>query len=58
MACRKYEIERYGERFWSVYKLLDNARVLICVCVYKKGALEVRHRLLTAHRCCCGWKPN
>jgi hypothetical protein len=34
-------IVRYG-RFWAVYDLAD---VLVCVCVYRKGALEVVRRL-------------
>ena len=36
-------IEKYKQtRFWAVY---DNAGVLICVCVYRKGAEEVKRRL-------------
>ena len=35
-----YKIEKQG-RFWAVYE--DN--ILICVTVYKKGALEVIKRL-------------
>ena len=34
------QIERYG-RFWAVY----DAGVLVCVTVYRKGALEVARRL-------------
>ena len=35
-------IERYGKtRYWAVY---DGA-TLVCVCLYKKGALEVLRRL-------------
>jgi hypothetical protein len=34
--------EKYG-RFWAVY---DEAGILICVTVYKKGAQEVIRRLL------------
>ncbi len=34
-------IEPYG-RFWAVY---DGEDELVCVCVYKKGALEVVDRL-------------
>jgi hypothetical protein len=37
-------ITPYG-RFWAIY---DQADVLICVCVYKKGALEVVRRLQSA----------
>lgn len=38
-------IRKYGERFWAVY---DQAGELICVTVYKKGAMEVVRRLTTA----------
>jgi hypothetical protein len=34
-------ITPYG-RYWAVY---DAAGVLVCVCVYKKGAQEVVRRL-------------
>ena len=34
-------IKRYG-RYWAVY---DDAGVLVCVCLYKKGAAEVVRRL-------------
>jgi hypothetical protein len=34
-------IERYG-RYWAVR---DAAGVLVCVCVYRKGAAEVVRRL-------------
>jgi hypothetical protein len=38
-------IARYGNtRYWAVY---DGA-ILVCVCLYKKGALEVLQRL--SHR--------
>jgi len=37
-------IRKYG-RYWAV---LDSDGTLICLCVYKKGALEVVRRL--AHR--------
>ena len=30
-------IKRYG-RYWAVY---DTAGVLVCICLYKKGAQEV-----------------
>lgn len=36
------KIEKYGFRHWAVY---DDSEVLICVTVYKKGALEVVRRL-------------
>ena len=36
-------IEKYGNtRFWALY---DETGALICVTVYKKGALEVLRRL-------------
>jgi hypothetical protein len=35
-------IERYKNRFWA---LRDHDGILICLCVYKKGAEEVRRRL-------------
>lgn len=35
------KIEKYGNRFWAVY----DGDVLVCVTVYKKGALEVLRRL-------------
>ncbi len=38
-------IEPYG-RFWAVY---DHNGNLVCVCVYKKGAEEVRRRLEGNH---------
>jgi hypothetical protein len=34
-------IEKHG-RFW---KVLDASGALVCICVYKKGALEVVKRL-------------
>lgn len=34
-------IEPYGNRFWGVYA----GDGLVCVCVYKKGAAEVKRRL-------------
>ncbi|SEP46956.1 hypothetical protein SAMN04490178_1425 [Propionispora vibrioides] len=33
---------RYGQRYWAIY---DKNGELICVTVYKKGALEVMKRL-------------
>ena len=38
-------IRKYGGRYWAVY---DAAGVLVCVCLYKKGAQEVVRRL--SHR--------
>jgi hypothetical protein len=36
-------VERYGNsRYWAV---LDKDNALICLCVYKRGALEVLRRL-------------
>lgn len=40
-------IEKYG-RFWAV---IDETGVLVCVCVYKKGAREVVRRLSTSALC-------
>jgi hypothetical protein len=38
-----FRIERYGHtRFWAVRDATDT---LICVCVYKRGAVEVTQRL-------------
>ena len=34
-------IRKYG-RYWAVY---DAGGVLVCVCLYKKGAAEVLRRL-------------
>lgn len=36
-------ITKHGRRFWAVY---DETDALVCLCVYKKGALEVVRRLL------------
>lgn len=36
------KIERYGSRNWAVY---DDCGDLICITVYKKGAIEVVNRL-------------
>ncbi len=35
-------IQKYGDRYWAVY---DEEGNLVCVTVYKKGALEVLRRL-------------
>jgi len=36
-------IARYGKtRHWAVY---DEKAILVCVCLYKKGAIEVVRRL-------------
>lgn len=34
-------IRKYG-RYWALY---DAAGALVCICLYKKGAAEVRRRL-------------
>jgi hypothetical protein len=34
-------IKRYG-RYWAVY---DTEDILVCICLYKEGALEVVRRL-------------
>lgn len=36
------KIDKYGFRHWAVY---DDSGELVCVTVYKKGALEVVRRL-------------
>jgi hypothetical protein len=43
MDAGSIRIKRYG-RFWEVR---DAAGELICICVYKRGALEVARRLST-----------
>ena len=35
-------VTKYKGRYWAVY---DAGGALICVCVYRKGAEEVRRRL-------------
>lgn len=37
------EITKYGARFWAVYV----NGLLLCVTVYKKGAVAVRNALLS-----------
>ena len=37
----RFNITRYGSRFWALYDGED----LICVCVYKVGAREVKRRI-------------
>ncbi len=39
--------EKHGSRHWAVY---DQARVLVCVTVYKKGAQELIRRLTKKSR--------
>jgi hypothetical protein len=38
-------IERYGDRYYALYDGGD----LVCVTLYKKGALEVKRRLEAAY---------
>ncbi|MCX7914092.1 MAG: hypothetical protein N2511_05860 [Thermodesulfovibrionales bacterium] len=38
-------IEKYGNRNWAVY---DHCGSIVCITVYKKGALEVVTRLSSA----------
>ena len=41
-------IERYGKtRYWAVidWAVIDADGTLVCLCVYKRGALEVVRRL-------------
>lgn len=40
-------IEKYGNKFWAVY---DAENLLVCVTVYKKGALEVIRRIENTER--------
>jgi len=40
------KIEKYG-KFWAVY---DQEKNLVCVTVYKKGAIEVIRRLMIVER--------
>jgi hypothetical protein len=35
-------IRKYDGRYWALY---DDAGELVCVCLYKKGAIEVLRRL-------------
>ena len=37
----RFNITRYGNRFWAVYDGED----LICVTVYRRGAREVKRRI-------------
>ena len=39
-------IRKYG-RYWAIY---DAENVLVCLCVYKRGALEVVRRLTNTGR--------
>ena len=39
-----FTVEPYGNRFWAVY----TGDELVCVCLYKKGATEVKRRLAIA----------
>ena len=40
------QVRKYGGRYWAVY---DADGTLVCVCLYKKGALEVVRRLSGKH---------
>lgn len=37
------KLEKHGERYWAIYDGHD----LICITVYRKGAVEVINRLST-----------
>ncbi len=37
-------IEKYG-LYFGVYENTNEGKVLVCVCTYKKGAVEVARRL-------------
>ena len=41
METTKIRLDRYGNRFWAIY----DGDALVCVTVYKKGAVEVIRRL-------------
>ena len=41
MAATTFRMERYGSRFWAIY----DGDALVCVTVYKRGAVEVIRRL-------------
>jgi len=41
LTNERFTITRYGNRFWALYDGED----LICVCVYKVGAREVKRRI-------------
>lgn len=43
-AAGEFRIERYGRRFWAVYE--DGK--LLCVALYKKGAVAVVRRIAGA----------
>ena len=47
-------IKRY-ERYWAVY---DTAGVLVCVCLYRKGAEEVVRRLQQALEAAQQWQET
>jgi hypothetical protein len=40
-GCLQMKIEKWDRRHWAVY----DGPELVCVTVYKKGALEVKRRL-------------
>ena len=40
------QVRKYGGRYWAVY---NTDGTLVCVCLYKKGALEVVRRLSGKH---------
>ena len=40
-----YTVQKYGRRYYAVY---DPHGALVCVTLYKKGALEVLRRLQAA----------
>ena len=40
-SCPQLKVEKWDHRHWAVY----DGPELICVTVYKKGALEVKRRL-------------
>ena len=39
-------VERYGKRYWAVY----DGEELLCVTLYKKGALAITERLINPNK--------
>jgi len=46
ISCGRYLVSRKTRsRSWEVWDFTGGELVLVCLCVYKKGALEVMRRL-------------
>jgi hypothetical protein len=39
----KYEVTKWGSRYFAVVEAVTG--ILVCVCLYRKGAVEVLRRL-------------